>query len=398
MSLMKKSVSSPKFLLTKKEITEDEYLSMQNENNKNGNDHIMLKQSQSEHLFSFLNNNHTHSNHNNLIIISPTSRSIIKQNVTYSERQSKENKSQSIIHNQHYLQSHYDIYNDLNSNDTQEEKERILETKMKDKIEQQVRRELYKSQYPKVFQQIKNEIYNNIVNEIMVKQEREIRQIKNKLEYSNKQKLIDAEKQLTVKYKEECDKEKRKIVKEKEKEFKTFYDDKFIAMKSKAKNSLIEKYNIMQNILLKELDDMKEVYKRCIGKTATKNIQKGFDITKERADKDKLKDQETDDLISICKQIEIKTHKLINSNINNNLRPKQEYQLHQSNSKSNLSTRNLKIISNSNITQLQTNNSRSINLFELNNKIKLITPRSYSCTNIKTKKNPEYYYNFPLKR
>lgn len=408
------SASEPKYLLTKKDITEEQL--------QIGNNDRRSQSLYSDQGFSFVgefdhkrNNTNTNKTKDSKLKNNTNSNDIKKENdnkaaLNVIDSQSKDNylpteqiirkktkdeysnaivdyitQVESTTNNERQIidlelhkkwQDNYDeLFYECKANE-RNPKEKLLEEKMKEKLVAQIKKELYKSEYAKVGDTIRKEVQQEIAKDFIQKKQKEIDHIKKKIEYSTQIKLLEYEKQLMQQYKETYEKEKKEMIAEKEKEIKTAYKDRLIQMKEKAKRDLTEKYRVMNSELIKEVDDMKNQYviqsekeKKRLGKLN----EMQFNCLQEEM-KHKEKHKEINELLTACKRSDC-NNSLIKQTECSRERDVPKALMRKCNSKSNIATRNT-VMNITNADMSSYNNDKSVNLFEVNKRLRYSSPRS----------------------
>lgn len=407
------SVSPPKYLLSKKEISEQEFNTM-----LNNNDEQITQSSHQDKSLSFSSKHNINNANDNVKHIKynsdtnrPNDNKASSKRIDNEEnhsnemkpnylpkkemfqRKTKDNYSKAISEYKTQVESatkqesqmmdlefnkkkheNYDeLYYECKANE-KNQKEKILEEKMKERLEIQIKKDLNKSEYDKVVDKIRREVQQEIAKDFIQKKQKEIEHIKKKIEYSTQVKLLEYEKQLMQQYKDSFEKEKKKIIEEKEKKLKAVYKNKLVQMKERSKRDLNEKYTVMNNDLIREVDNMKNQYtiqSEKERKRLAKLNEMQFSCLQDEI-KHKEKNKEINDLLTACKR----------TDCNNSLMKQTECDRPQTimrkcNSRSNIPTRNMIMnINNSDMTHInQCKNDKSVNLFEVNKRIRYNSPK-----------------------
>lgn len=267
-----------------------------------------------------------------------------------------------------------------------EQKEKFIEEKLKQKISQKMKKTLYQDEYKVVYERIKREVQQKITNDFIAKKKKEVDIQKKKIEYNTQSKLIDFKNKLYMEYKQQSDEQKLNIVKEKEKEIEEKCKADLAMMKEKIKRDLIAQYQNKENELIKELEEAKEnlVIQKEKEKKRLEQLNKiksGYLIEEEFQ---KEKNKQIESMIDNYKNYELNNSKN-NISANSGLKRKTSYQNFNKTPKVTTGLKKMKSVqklnNNSNKTKSNPFNMigqerTSVNLKEVNNRIKYSTPRS----------------------
>ena len=281
------------------------------------------------------------------------------------------------------------------------EKENKIKEKISNDLRPKLHNEIYKKEYKKIYNKIKKEIENEIKDKLNIYYNEEIS------DFKKKQKIIlmDKEKELGNKMREQCENElEKELLKEmqfKERENKIKFNQKLASFRKKIDTELNNKYEKEKKKIEKEINEIKsQIYRvKCKEKlkinkinTLKKNIKTFNDINNKNVEnldkKINSKDLEDEKIIPLNNQI-------LKNKIEKNSSSKGQSFIHLLNNNSystnliNLNQLNKqlddilinsfeKIDNNYKKNKLLRNPSNnSVNLKEINNQIKLNSGRSF---------------------
>ena len=362
------------------EPTENVNINEKSQNESQSNEEENSNISANEHSPSFQIHSlspNTHNQNNMMLYLS--SNNDLNQIETRQSKPTEEKDEEEIIENK-YKQEIFERCK-ANQND---QKEKFIEEKLKQKISQKVKKNLYQEEYKVVYDKIKREVQQKIANDFLTKKKRELDIQKKKIEYNTQSKLIDFKNKLYIEYKEQSNVQKLSIIKEKEKEIEEKCKNDLMALKDKIKRELINQYQNKENELRMQLNEAKEnliVQKEKEKKRIEQlnKIKNGYVLEEEFQ---KEKNKEIENLIDNYKNYEMNMSKN-NLSSSSGFGRKTSYQNFKQKKSPKIAT-NLKKMKS--VQKFNNNNKgnpfdmiseerSSINLREVNNRIKFNSPR-----------------------
>ena len=299
------------------------------------------------------------------------------------------------------------------------EKEQKLRQKVIEGLRPKIQNEIYKKEYNNIVAEIKQQIEYELNEEITKKNNEEISTLKKKQSYVQKMREEEIEKEIRLRCQEELEDELNRELLLKQKEMTLKYMQKYEAYKKKLDKELSEDFETKRKEMVKEIDDIKsKIYRsKCsenlkINKinTMKKNIKtyheknlKGAEQVEKIINNNEIEDNEEEDM---------NNYQYNDENKNNNNHSNYQdliktgdylvdmYKNNVQNSSVNLSKQKSKdkMNTSSNTTKIKNDphNNRemymrvdnSVNLFEINKKIKAVNGNSNQNESFRSLKPP----------